>query len=242
MRTIRIYHPGCYQQDEDITLSLVAAHHVAVVLRLQAGQTIFVFNGFDQQACALLTTVDKKKVIARLTTIDYCSRESPCELHLVQGLAKGARMDIVVQKAVELGVTSIRPLITAHCSVKIDAKQKAKKQAHWQAIAISACEQSGRNTLAIIHPVTYLTDFLAIQSTHLKFVLSPTSLKSWRNYTFTDTAMTLLVGPEGGLSSQELTALTTYNFMPLSLGPRILRTETAAIAALTLLQAMGGDL
>ena len=151
-------------------------------------------------------------------------------------------MELVIQKAVELGVASITPLMTTHCVVRLDAERLNKKQAQWQAIAIAACEQSGRNQVPIVFMPCSLDTYLQQSQAATKFVLHPNATRSCRDITFTEGSIALLIGPEGGLSDDEIQIAKDAQFQPLCLGPRILRTETAAIAALAVLQAFSGDL
>ena len=180
--------------------------------------------------------------MVEITTVNDVNRESTRAIHLAQAISKGERMELVIQKAVELGFTSITPLLTARCVVRLDAERLAKKQAQWHAIAIAACEQSGRNQLPIIHQTCSLDIYLQQCQAITKLVLHPSTAKSWRDYTFTTGDIALLIGPEGGLSEEEVNQATAMQFQPLCLGPRILRTETAAIAAISVLQAISGDL
>ena len=242
MRTIRIYEPGPYEQGETFELSSAASQHVGVVLRMQPGDALTLFCGDNREFSATIMAVNKKKVTVTIQDIQFVNRESPRAIHLGQAISKGERMELVIQKAVELGVSSITPLLTTHCVVRLDAARLAKKQAQWQAIAIAACEQSGRNHLPIIHPACSLEDFVRQCIAATKVVLHPNTAKSWREYTFPDGDIALLIGPEGGLSDDEVSLAIATQFQPLCLGPRILRTETAAIAALSLIQAISGDL
>lgn len=242
MREIRIYQPGDYQINESLILNSEAGQHVGVVLRMQAGDKLTLFKGDNQEYEALITDVHKKRVEVMITAQQLINRESPRVIHLAQAISKGDRMETVVQKAVELGVTSITPLITERCVVKLDAERMEKKRLQWQAISIAACEQSGRNQVPEILPVLTLDNYIKKLLSDLNFVLYPEAAKSWRNYTFDNHQIGLLIGPEGGLSDNEIRLLFANNFVPLSLGPRILRTETAAITALSVLQAVCGDL
>ena len=242
MKTIRIYEPGPYSLDEPFTLSTNAHQHVAIVLRMQPGEMITLFCGDNQEYTALITEVHKKRTLVRITETKTVNRESPRALHLAQGIAKGDRMEWIIQKAVELGVASITPLLTQHGAVKHDQARLLKKQEQWQAIAISACEQSGRNTLPIVHEPCLFTTYLAHCQAPLKFILEPNTSKSLRDYSFPDGDIALLIGPEGGFHANELQEALANQFKPLSLGPRILRTETAAITTLSILQALTGDL
>lgn len=241
-RIIRVYQPGEYHPGDIIDLNPAASQHVAVVLRRQPGESLCLFNGQNQEFTAVITGIHKNRVSVTIQSCESRSRESSRPIHLAQGISKGERMDFVVQKAVELGVTTITPLLTQHCSIRLDPMRMDKKQRHWQAIAIAACEQCGRNQVPVIHPILALDDFLAQCDSVLKFILHPNEKKTWRDYQFDVSDIALLIGPEGGLSEQEVFMAQQANFQPLALGPRILRTETATLAALTLLQALSGDL
>ena len=242
MRTIRIYQPGPYIENDTVELSMAASQHVGVVLRMQPGEKLTLFCGDNREFSATIVSVHKKKVIVIINAVDTVNRESPRSIHLAQAISKGERMEVVIQKAVELGAASITPLLTTHCVVRLDADRLAKKQAQWQAIAIAACEQSGRNKLPIIHQTCALETYLQQCQVPTKLVLHPKSAQSWRDYTFVDGDIALLIGPEGGLSDEEVNQAQAAQFQPLCLGPRILRTETAAIAAISMIQAIGGDL
>jgi 16S rRNA (uracil1498-N3)-methyltransferase len=242
MRDIRIYQPGHYQVGDYLSLSDNAVLHVAVVLRMQVDQRLVLFNGNNEEFLAQITAINKKKVTVLINNMIAVSRESSASIHLAQAIVKGARMEMVIQKAVELGVVSITPIITEHCAIKVDAKRLIKKQTQWQAIAVSACEQSGRNQIPIIHPIESLLDYAQKNTTSQRFVLSPKTTKKWHDYELSMHDIRLMIGPEGGFSHTELEVLSTHAFIPIGLGPRVLRTETAAIAALSVLQALVGDL
>lgn len=242
MRTIRIYQPGHYDVGNVVELSATASQHVGVVLRMQPADSLTLFCGDNREFLAHIVSVTKKKVTVEIMDTAQVSRESPRPIHLAQAISKGDRMEWVIQKAVELGVASITPLFTAHCVVKLDAERLAKKQAQWQAIAIAACEQSGRNQVPMVHPACTYSHYLNNCSAAIKWILHPSSEKSWREHGFISGDIALLIGPEGGLSEAEVSQAQSHDFMPLCLGPRILRTETAAIVALSVLQAVAGDL
>jgi 16S rRNA (uracil1498-N3)-methyltransferase len=164
-------------------------------------------------------------------------------LWLAQGISRGEKMDYTIQKAVELGVTKIIPLITERCNVRLDEERSQKRLQHWEKIIISATEQCGRNQIPEILPPQSLTHWLKNRVADYFFVLSPTATQKLSEMSIPKTArIALLIGPEGGLSDQEIDYLTQQQFIPISLGPRILRTETAAIAAITAFQCYFGDL
>ena len=242
MRHIRIYQPGAYENNEIVELSSEAALHVSVVLRMQVGETLTLFRGDNREFSATITQAKKKKVLVMITDVQIVNRESPCYIHLAQAISKGDRMEFVVQKAVELGVASITPLITARCVVRLDADRLAKKQLQWQAIAIAACEQSGRNQVPIVYPACSLDHYLDTCDVSTKLILHPTAEKIQRGLLSSEAEMALVIGPEGGLSEDEVRLAQTKGVTALSLGPRILRTETAALAAISVIQSVYGDL
>ena len=242
MRSIRIFQEGPFELGQLIELSPEAGQHVGVVLRMQPDETLTLFCSDNREFEARITDVRKKKVSVSITAIEYVNRESPRQIHLAQAISKGDRMEWVIQKAVELGVTRITPIITAHCAVRLDEARLAKKQQQWQAIAVSACEQCGRNVVPVIHPTLQFDAFIQHCASPLKFILHPTAAMSWQEISTSEGEVTLLVGPEGGLSQEEIKRAQYQQFNALVLGPRILRTETAAIAALSVLQAKLGDL
>lgn len=244
-RFIRIYHSGVYHPQEEILLTPAASHHLIVVLRKTIGASVILFDGEDHEYVAVIIGDNKNRVKVRIDSCALVSRESSRCIHLVQAISKGERMDFVVQKAVELGVTSIFPIVSHRCVVKQDEMRFIKKQKQWQAIAVSACEQSGRNSVPEIHPICSLSEFLEeyvnIGMPGLRWVLDPRGRRTWRDYAFPNGDELLMVGPEGGLTDEEIDLAGQYQFQPLSLGPRILRTETAALAAISVLQAVSGD-
>ncbi len=242
MRSIRIYQTGLYQPGETVQLSDEASQHVAVVLRMQPGHQITLFRGDNYEFPASILTIHKRHVIVQINTAIIVNRESSQTIHLAQAISKGDRMEWVIQKAVELGVTSITPLITKRCVVRIDMDRMKKKQNQWQAMVISACEQSGRNVIPTVHAACSLDSYLTTCHAVLKYVLHPHTKNSWHDIKSMTGDIALIVGPEGGLTEEEIARTCDLHFHPLTLGPRILRTETAAIAALTILQTMYGDL
>lgn len=242
MKTVRIYQPGTYHTGQLLDLSTGASQHVGVVLRMQVGEQLTLFCGDNHEFEATIEAVKKKQVSVLVGAMKEKNRESPLSIHLAQAISKGERMDLVMQKAVELGVTSIRPIITERCVVKLDKERMEKRLHQWQSIVIAACEQSGRNTVPAVHQQVNLEEYLREIPGELKLILHPGSKKNWRDLILDPSSIALLVGPEGGFSDQEVQLVSQYGFQPLSLGPRILRTETAAITALSVLQAVGGDL
>lgn len=242
MREVRIYQAGIYSAGQSVALSEEAGQHVAVVLRMREGQVLTLFNGENNECQATIHYVKKKQVLVQLGEVRVVSRESPLRIHLAQAISKGDRMEFVMQKATELGVASITPLLTERSVVALDHERMLKKIRQWQAIVIAACEQSGRNMVPVVQTPIHLEQFLAQVNTAMKLILDPCAHKTWRDYAPFSSDISLLIGPEGGFSARELDLAHRFDYSPLSLGPRVLRTETAAISTLSLLQAVGGDL
>ena len=243
MRQVRIFQPGIYGPGERVVLSESACHHVSVVLRMRENQHLTLFPGDNHEYSAILLSVQKKQVEVLIANKTPMNRESSCGIRLAQGIIKGEGMEWVIQKAVELGVTQIYPLLTQHSSVRHDANFLAKKHAQWQSIVIGACEQSGRNTLPFIHPSCTLSSYLSEKTLPtIRWFLNPYGVDALRSQLHSAQEMTILVGPEGGFHSNEVFQIQQAGFKSLTLGPRILRAETAALAALSVLQARVGDL
>lgn len=241
MSAPRIYVDVALAPGVDLTLPEAAARHVAAVLRLREGASLRLFDGRGKEAAAQLVEVTRKRVVARIATLVDGRGESPLAVHLGQAISKGERMDYAIQKAVELGVAAITPLYTEHGDVRLKGDRQAKKLAHWQAVAASACEQCGRATLPTVHVPRPLSEWLGDRDEALRLVLHPATESAWRD-AHDITSAALLIGPEGGLSDAEVARANDAGFTPLTLGPRILRTETAPVVALALLQHYFGDM
>lgn len=242
MRIPRIYHPTPISQLGTIALSDDAAGHIGRVLRMQVGQEVLLFDGSGAEFPATISEVTKKGVLVEVAERVESSCESSLNLHLGQVISRGDKMEFTIQKSVELGVNTITPLISERCGVKLDAKRFEKKLEQWQKIAISACEQCGRNTVPVIRPIMQLEAWCAEQSDALKLNLHPRAKYSINTLPEPVTKVRLLIGPEGGLSAQEIRMTEEYQFEETLLGPRVLRTETAALTAITALQVRFGDL
>ncbi|MDX5375979.1 MAG: 16S rRNA (uracil(1498)-N(3))-methyltransferase [Halomonas sp.] len=225
----------------DVVLPEGPARHVARVLRLGEGAPVRLFDGAGLEARAVLVEAGRKQVVARIEAVAPGRGESPLPVHLGQAISKGDRMDYAIQKAVELGVAAITPLYTEHGDVRLKGEREAKKLAHWQAVAASACEQCGRAVVPTVHPPLPLAEWLGQRSEPLRLVLHPGTAGALER-SEPPSGVALLIGPEGGLSASEVEAAMASDFSPLSLGPRILRTETAPVVALSLLQYRFGDL
>ena len=243
---IRLYHPEPLSTLGLITLSPEASHHLCTVLRISIGETLILFCGDGMDYQGTLSVAHKKNAQVLLSKKTVNSSESPLKIHVVQGLCKGEKMDLIIQKSVELGVTEITPLITERTqgnkSLK-DPEWLAKKTDHYQKIVISACEQSGRSVIPKVHPTLTLEEHLKKSKKETeKWVLAPSALSQpIKNLSLTTLSVEFMVGPEGGLSPSEIQQAMNAGYQPLSLGPRILRTETAALACIAALQGRFGD-
>jgi 16S rRNA (uracil1498-N3)-methyltransferase len=243
MRLNRILCEGPLATGAEIRLPAASAHHVAKVLRMRPGAALGVFDGAGNEYAAQIVRIEGNAVTARLGDRIVSAGESPLRITLVQGVSRSERMDWTLQKATELGVSAIAPVLTARSVVRLDDKQAQKKQQHWRGIVIGACEQCGRATLPSIAAPVPLRDYLsAALGNALRLVLSPSASTSLAGIANVATDIELLIGPEGGLDDDELAAAQRAGFTPARLGPRVLRTETAAIVALAVLQASHGDL
>lgn len=228
-----------------VTLPEAAAHHARDVLRLEAGATVTLLNGLGGEYAATLTLVSKKLVQAEVGGFMQRDSEPPFTITVAQSLATGDKMDWVVEKAVELGAATIVPIAAARSVLKLNVERAEKRVVHWQAIARAACEQCGRNRLARIDPVTSLDAWLAAVrlTPPLKLMLSPVADVAFNRLTAPapGTAIELLIGPEAGLTDAEEAAARAAGFNGIVLGPRVMRTETAALAALAAIHARWGD-
>lgn len=236
----RIYCPQPLHQGDCLPLDDNNVTHLLRVLRMTEGDPVRVFNGAGAEYSARLCDVQKKSASVEILE---CLRQEPStslNLHLGQVVSKGDRMDFTIQKATELGITDITPLWSERCEVRLKHERLDKKMEHWQNVAIAACEQSGRTWVPTIHEPQYFADWAAQQQQDIRLLLHPHQQKPLRDYA-QPASIALLVGPEGGFSEREVEQALQCGFAGLTLGPRILRTETAALAALSVLQFQWGD-
>jgi len=240
MRIPRVYCPISLALNTPISLDDNAAHYLGKVLRMSAGRPIVVFNGEGGEYSGTISDVGKKHVQVMLDSFANTERESPLVIELAVGLSRGERWDFVLQKATELGVTRIVPLATERTEVKLKGDRLEKKWQHWRQIIVSACEQCQRNRIPELAPLTTLADYLSETKTEQKFVLHHRDNQGLPSGVSPSSAA-LLIGPEGGLSDNEITAAQETGFNPLALGPRVMRTETAPVAAISVLQYQWGD-
>ena len=214
------------------------SHHLAKVLRMKVGDSLCLFNNSGNEYQAEVIDISKQTVTVNILSEEPINKESPLNIHLAIAVSKGDRMDFVIQKATELGVTTIN---SERTNVKLKSERLDKKQQHWQKVAISACEQCGRNIIPAIFQLTDLNSWLESCNAEQKFVLHHRTHKKLEEIDPPE-SVALLIGPEGGLSAEEITLAESNGFQPLALGPRVLRTETAPLAAISLLQFCWGDL
>lgn len=241
MRIPRIYTPQDLTQNTLIQLDESAANHVAKVLRMSAGRELFLFNGQGPfYFKAVIEHSDRKRVDVYITEQVTTQNESPLNIHVGQALSKGDKMEFTIQKAVELGVTDITPLWTDNCDVKLNAERLEKKHKQWLGIIISACEQCGRNSIPTLHPTIKIQDWLHTIEADEKWVLDPRGHVDNSQQDSIKSAV-IAIGPEGGLSQDEIQQACDKGFKAKLIGPRVLRTETAALTAITLLQSQWGD-
>jgi len=230
--------------DQELRLDIEQARYIGRVLRLHVGDHLTVFNGTNGEFSANVLSISKNSAIVQVDAHIETATESSLKVHLVQGVSRGERMDFVVQKATELGVKRISPVLTEHGVVKLDARRTAKRRDHWQKVAESACEQSGRIRPPLIDEPVSLNSWFGAKTREadIDLILQPHAATSLTSITAPNTKVCLLIGPEGGFSDSEYEDAAIARFKAVSLGPRILRTETAAIAALTVAQSLWGDL
>ena len=242
MRLTRCYLDQPLDVGTTVILPESAAQHLIRVLRLREGDACVLFNGDGHDHDARIVAIGKRETQAEITARRRIDNESPLRITLLQGIARGEKMDWIVQKATELGVSRILPVASERSDVRLDEARAHKRHAHWQEIAISACEQSGRAVLPELLPTQPLASATR-RCDGTGFILDPASAASIKSVASTlSTASTLAIGPEGGWSPRDLEQLREAGFCGLRLGPRVLRTETAGIAAIAALQALAGDL
>lgn len=244
MSLTRLYVPDAIATGQPIELDAEQTRYIGRVLRAKPGDVLRVFNARDGEFEAEIEVIGKSSARLRVDAPCTVHTESPLTIQLVQGVSRGERMDFVVQKATELGVRRITPVLTDHGTVRLDEKRAAKRQAHWTGIAISATEQCGRIDPPFIDEPLALNDWLGrtLALDAARLILDPRAEKPISTIDVDASTVCLLIGPEGGFSPREYEDARAAGFTAAAMGPRILRTETAAVAALTLVQARFGDL
>ncbi len=241
MRIPRLYCPELDKNVEIMSLPDKVRRHAVQVLRLKQGAELHLFNGQGLEYLAILDDVTKRSSTVKLINTLNVDNESPVSITLLQGISRGERMDYALQKAVELGVNHIIPVITQRCNISLRGDRAEKRLAHWQGIITSACEQSGRTLLPILSNVTQLEEVIYSCDVKCRLVLDPQA-DSGLTSLLKQNEIALLIGPEGGLTEQEVGQAVNMGFQAVTMGPRILRTETATVAALAVVQALWGDI
>jgi 16S rRNA (uracil1498-N3)-methyltransferase len=235
----RFYVEGPLRAGSSCHLPDETAHHAVHVLRVRAGDEVTLFDGRGGEYPSRIAAIERLKVMVDVLAHDPIERESPLHVTLVQGASAGEKMDFTVRKAVELGVAEIQPVLAAASVARPKGERAAARQGHWQRVAIAACEQCGRNRIPVVQPLVdaaWFTD----ETSRMKLLLSPRAELRLSKMTLRN-VITLAAGPEAGFSAEEEAAFARCGFVPVSLGPRVLRTETAALAALAALNALAGD-
>lgn len=241
MRVPRVYLDLPLKQGARIELDDNAFNHCVKVLRLGEGALLTLFNGDGLEYPAELCDVAKKSAAAQIGAPEDQGRESPLTIQVGQAISRGERMDYAIQKSSELGIARISPLFTERCEVRLNNERQEKRQRHWQQVAISACEQSQRCKVPVIEEPCSLTDWLGQVNAELKLVMHHHTAKPLASIA-PPASVALLVGPEGGLTEEEVEQAIAAGFQPVAFGPRVMRTETAPVAAAAILQYLWGDL
>ena len=243
MRIPRLFHPGLLNVGAKVQLSDSAFQHAVRVLRLRMKAPIILFNGQGGEYSAHLCSIEKRSALAHVDSFNAREAESPIRVTLGQSLSKSEHMDITLQKATELGVVAIQPLVSERSLPRLQGDRLQKKRAHWQGVILSACEQCGRNRVPMLHDSLPLSDWVhTVSGRALNLVLDPLSTRGLSQLSGPTGSINLLVGPEGGLSADELRCAYDEGFMGIRLGPRVLRTETAALTILAAMNTLWGDL
>jgi 16S rRNA (uracil1498-N3)-methyltransferase len=243
VRLTRCFVSTALHAGDTLSLPEAASTHIGRVLRARPGDALTLFNGYGGEYEALILTIDRRSVRVRIGAQQAVERESPLKVTLLQALARGERMDFIVQKATELGVAAIVMWPGEHSVVRLDTDAQRKRVDHWRGVAVSACEQCGRNRLPAIEWAADLPNAMArTPADDTRLLLSPEATHSLCALAPAARSVTLLIGPEGGFTREELELSLHHGFTDCRLGPRVLRAETAPLAALSVLQALAGDL
>ena len=241
MNIPRIYQSCSLLPGEQTVLGTDATHHLLNVLRVKPGESIAVFNGTGGYYDAAIVEIGKHRIVVEIREFHPDDFESTLHLTLAQGISRGQKMDMTLQKSVELGVDTIIPVQSQYCSTRLKGEQLKKRMAHWQKILIAACEQCGRNRLPALQEPVDFSEYVSARQDHLKIILNPYSSAGLTGLMMDSDRVIVMTGPEGGFSQEEISLSEQFGYHGVSLGPRILRTETAAIAAITTCQVLWGD-
>jgi len=242
MRVPKIYTETLLSENVELTLNEKEAQHIVKVLRMKAGENLRLFDGSGSFYPATIVQTNKKSVVIQTTHAEAGLSESKLHTHLGQVMSRGDRMDYVIQKSTELGINEITPLTSERCELKLNAERAEKRLKHWQQVAISAAEQCGRACIPVIHPVANINDWVQQNKDKgLSLVLHHRDTQKLSDIQTTPTHVNLLIGPEGGLSQTEIEFATQSSYISSTFGPRVMRTETAPVACLSILQWLWGD-
>ncbi len=244
MRLTRVHVDATLSAGAQVTLPDDAAAHLSRVLRLREGDACVLFNGDGHDYDATLASVGKREVLAQVGGVRAINNESPLHITLLQGIARGEKMDLILQKATELGVAAVLPVDSERSEVKLSGERLHKRLAHWRGVVVSACEQSGRARIPdVAEPQSLLAAASALPTDALRLLLDPQGAHALKTLAAPASKhVVIAIGPEGGWSPRDRQALESNNFQGLRLGPRVLRTETAGLAAIAAVQALLGDL
>ncbi|MCP4409520.1 MAG: 16S rRNA (uracil(1498)-N(3))-methyltransferase [Gammaproteobacteria bacterium] len=242
MRISRVFLDRPLAVGDQVEIDTQAHHRLVNVLKYRPGTRLIIFNGQGGEFTATLQHVFRSSSLIEVDKFIDCHRESNLKTNLIQGIARGDRMDFTLQKTVELGINLIQPIFTANSSVSANKRHLENKHRHWARIITTACEQCGRTLVPkLLRPIT-LTDYLDSNANRFGIVLDPKSHVGLKTLSFNADEISILIGPEGGLSNQELKKTQENGFSRIGLGPRVLRTETAAVTTLAVAQSLWGDL
>ncbi len=241
MRISRIFTEQGLAPDSELQLEQRAAHYLVRVLKLRPGDVLVLFNGDGFDYAAELISVNRDALTVRVNTRLPAAAESPLRLTLVQAVGKGDRMDYSLQKATELGVAQVQPVFSTRTEVRLQGARLDKRMSHWRGVLVAACEQSGRATLPLLADALSLDEWLDRSSGEVRYVLDPRAERCLAGCEKPGPAATVVIGPEGGFTEQEMQRLVLAGVTAVSLGPRVLRTESAGPAAITVLQTLYGD-
>lgn len=241
MRQSRIHTRQPLSPAGIVELEEKAGHYLARVLRLSKGNSVILFNGDGKDYPAEITEARSQRVLVKILDAHVLENESPFKITLVQAVCRGERMDYALQKATELGVFCIQPLITRRVEVRLDAARQTKRMTHWQNVVISACEQSGRARVPEIRTPLSLPEWVAGADQSPRLILDPLSDNKLSGVSACGVSISIMIGPEGGFMDEEMKLARQHGITAVSLGPRVLRTETAGPAAIAVLQSRLGD-
>ena len=242
MRISRLFVEQTLAENASITLESDAAHYLRNVLRLKKGFQLTLFNGEGGEYSATINEVSRKLVSLTIGEWRDVNLESPLAIELGLSVSRGERMDVAIQKATELGVAIITPVITQHCVVKLTEERRLQRHQHWQNIVYRACEQCGRNVPPTLNITADLAQWLESDLPTGRIIFEPGKTESLKSYTKPAGRVVVLIGPEGGFSEQEVIAAQGTGFSALGFGPRVVRNETAAIASIAAMQVLWGDM